>query len=205
MNKEIDGILEYWFGGLNDSVRLDTESPRFGLWFGKNENTDREIRECFEKEYECASQGGYEDWERTPEGRLALVLILDQFPRNMYRDTARAFAADPRALALCLRALEDGDDESLSLVQCMFLYMPMMHAESSEVQEMSVMRYSGLVDRARADSPDNAGFLSYSLEYAKKHKAIIDRFGRYPHRNSILGRESSTAEVEFLKGPDSSF
>jgi uncharacterized protein (DUF924 family) len=203
--ERIDQILEYWFSNLDENTRLKTDSPLFRRWFGKDEATDREIRERFEQDFLRAVPGEFDNWEGSPRGSLALVLLFDQFPRNMFRGTSRAFQTDPRALTICLRSIEEGFDRRLILIQRMFLYMPMMHAESIEVQEKSKQHFGMLVEEARQKSSVNVEFFAYSYEYAVKHAVIIERFGRYPHRNESLGRESTLAEIEFLKGPDSSF
>jgi len=198
-------ILAYWFSDLDDDTSLNMDLPLFRRWFGKDDSTDREIRERFEPVYLRAVRDEYNEWEDTPLGRLALVILFDQFPRNMYRETPGAFETDPRALALCLRSIEDGCDKKLNLIQRLFLYMPMMHSESVEIQEKSKHYFGMLVEAARQRNPANADFFNYSYEYAVKHYVIIERFGRYPHRNQALGRKSTAAEIEFLKGPDSSF
>jgi len=203
--ERIEEILEYWFSDLDDDSILDTDSLTFRRWFGKDESTDREIQERFGNDYLRAAGGEYRDWEGSPLGRLALVILMDQFPRNMHRETGKAFETDPKALAICLDSIDKGFDKELTLVQRMFLYMPMMHAESLEIQEKSKEYFGLLVNEARQRSPENEGFFAYNHEYAGKHSAIIERLGRYPHRNQALGRESTTEEIEFLKGPDSSF
>jgi uncharacterized protein (DUF924 family) len=201
----IDRILEYWFSDLDDNTPLETDSPLFRRWFGKDDATDQEIRERFEPDYLRAARADLEHWGGSPRGSLALVVLLDQFPRNMYRGLPGSFETDAKALAHCLRSIEEGLDTKLHLIQRMFLYMPMMHAESVQVQERSKQYFRMLVEAARERSPVNAGFFAFGHEYALKHSAIIERFGRYPHRNGILGRESTPEEIEFLKGPDSSF
>ena len=203
--EKMEKILEYWFADLDDRSLLKTDSALFRKWFGKDESTDREIREQFEQDYLRAVDGEYGAWAGSPRGRLALVILLDQFPRNMYRGTPRAFAADSQALAIALRAIEDGSDQELDLIQRMFLYMPLMHAESVEVQKRSLQVFGILVEEARSRDSLNVNFFAFSREYAVKHSVIIERFGRYPHRNQTLGRESTSEEIEFLKGPDSSF
>jgi len=205
MKEQIEEILKYWFDGLDDSTPVDTNSAQFRTWFGKDDATDREIGARFEDVYEQAAEGACGGWETSPRGMLALVILLDQFPRNLYRETSRAFETDSRALAVCLRAMGKGADENLSLIERMFLYMPLMHAESREIQEKSLQSFSLLEQLAGNRSPENVDFFAYSHEYAKKHKAIIDRFGHYPHRNAALGRRTTPEEDEFLKGPDSSF
>ena len=205
MREKIKEILNYWFEDLDDSIPMEISSPQFRKWFGKDDATDRQIRERFEEDYLQAVRGDYSAWEGDARGCLALVILQDQFPRNMYRGKPRSFESDSRALDICLHAVEKGEDEKLQLIKRMFLYMPMMHAESRKIQQMSVQYFSLLVERAQKRSPTNVEFFSFSREYAKKHKAIIDRFGLYPHRNSVLGRPSTKEEEEFLKGPDSSF
>jgi uncharacterized protein (DUF924 family) len=132
------------------------------------------------------------EWRRQPLGRLAEIIVLDQFSRNMFRDTARAFATDAMSLTLSQEAIAQGDDQALSAVQRSFLYMPFMHSESLEIHEIAVELYR------------NNG-IKANLDFEFKHKEIIERFGRYPHRNRILGRQSTPEEIEFLAGPGSSF
>jgi uncharacterized protein (DUF924 family) len=203
--QRIDPILDYWFSSLDDQSPLETDSSHFRRWFGKDPATDQEIRERFEPDYLRAVGGGLDHWGDSPRGSLALVVLLDQFPRNMFRGLPKAFETDSTALTLCLRSIKEGFDKKLHLIQRMFLYMPMMHAESTEAQEKSRRYFGSLVEAARQGSSVNAGFFAFSYEYALKHSAIIERFGRYPHRNETLGRKSTTEEIEFLKGPDSSF
>ena len=205
MKDRIEEILSYWFQGLNDDSEFRMDSPQFRRWFGKDEATDQEIRKRFEDDYTRAAAGEYTAWESDPRGRLALIVLLDQFPRNMYRDAPRMFQTDPAARKLTLGTIESGQDEKFSLIERMFLYMPLMHAESRDIQELSVKYFTLLVELAGKRCPGNVKFFALSRDYAYKHKAIIDRFGHYPHRNQALGRESTPEEVEFLKGPDSSF
>jgi uncharacterized protein (DUF924 family) len=198
-------ILDYWFKGLDDRTEVDLELPHVKRWFSGDEATDWEIRERFEADHLQAARGEYKAWENTPRGRLALVILLDQFPRNLYRNSPKAFATDPMALDLCSRSMEDGLDEPLALIERAFLYMPLMHAESVEMQEKRKQQLSLLVELAKERSPMNVGYFTYSHDFAVKHAVIIERFGRFPHRNAILGRPSTPEETEFLKGPDSSF
>jgi uncharacterized protein (DUF924 family) len=198
-------ILDFWFNGLNDETLIDPESSAGKRWFSGGEATDREIRERFEEDHLKAARGEYKDWENIPRGRLALVILLDQFPRNLYRGSPKAFGTDPTALDLCSRSMEDGFDGPLALIERTFLYMPLMHAESVEMQEKCKQQFSLLVELAKERSPRNVGYFTYSHEFAVKHAVIIERFGRFPHRNMILGRPSTPEEIEFLKGPDSSF
>jgi len=193
-------VLGYWFGSLDeyDSCPKD-RSP---LWFMKSEKTDREIMSRFLKDLNQAAVGAYDSWKESPRGRLALIILMDQMSRNIYRGTPRAFATDPQALQLSLEAIESGEDQQLFLIERAFLYMPLEHSEDSKVQKLSVQKFSELVKSA----PEHVKPVYESfLDYAKQHRRIIDRFGRYPHRNEILGRKSTSEEVEFLKRPGSSF
>jgi uncharacterized protein (DUF924 family) len=198
-------ILDYWFKGLDDHTEVDLGQPHVKRWFSGDEATDREIRQRFEEDHLRAARGEYKGWEDTPRGRLALVILLDQFPRNLYRGLPEAFATDPMALDLCLRSMEEMLDEPLALIERAFLYMPLMHAESVEMQEKSKQQFSLLAEQAKERSPANVGYFTYSHEFAVKHAVIIERFGRFPHRNAILGRLSTPEEEAFLKEPDSSF
>jgi len=204
MDKKTE-ILEYWFSGLNDQSTLSTDMPQFRKWFGKAEKTDQEIRDRFQGDWELALGGKYSDWESTPQGTLALVILLDQFPRNMFRDSAKAFSSDEMALKACLNALKQDKDKDLTLVERMFLYLPLMHSESLDIQKKSMHYFSLLKAEVKDRFPQNQDFFNLNHEFAGKHYRIIDRFGHFPHRNDILGRPSTAEEIEFLKGPDSSF
>lgn len=180
MNTQQD-VLNFWFKEISASAR-----------FKKDENFDNEIRRRFLEVYRDVVAGKTAGWRDTAEGRLSEIIVLDQFSRNMFRDKAEAFAADHLALKLAQEAVATGDDQKLPLEQRTFIYMPYMHSEDKTVHEEAVKLFSqkGLED---------------ALKYEVMHKNIIDRFGRYPHRNKILGRESTAEEIEFLKGPNSSF
>lgn len=174
-------VIEFWFNEL---------SPK--QWWVKDDALDQTIRERFESTLIEAKLRRLAEWRFQPRGRLAEVIVLDQFSRNIYRDTPQAFAADDFALQLTLAAIEVGDDRSLTQQERLFLYMPLMHSEDPEMHEIAIEVFSALG-------------LEENLEYERRHKAIIDRFGRYPHRNKILGRDSSPEELEFLQQPGSSF
>ncbi|WP_432698419.1 DUF924 family protein [Marinobacterium sp. YM272] len=174
-------VLEFWFSEL---------SPQD--WWKKDAALDQMIERRFLQTLARARRGELFDWREQPEGRLAEIIVLDQFSRNIYRDTPAAFAQDPVALVLAQEAVRIGADAHLSAIQCHFLYMPYMHSESVLIHKHAeqLFRDNGLENEYR---------------FELKHKAIIDRFGRYPHRNAILGRESSSEELEFLEQPGSSF
>ncbi len=174
-------IIDYWFDHLTPSQ-----------WFAKDSKLDNEIRTRFGEVHERAARSELSEWRHAPDGRLAEVIVLDQFSRNIYRDEPRAFACDPLALALAQDAIQVGDDQKLALQRRIFMYMPFMHSESKAIHEMAVQLFK-------------APGMEYNLEYELKHKAIIDRFGRYPHRNPMLGRTSTSEEIEFLRTPGSAF
>lgn len=200
---DIDAILEFWFG--EDFAELDDATiagRQSGLWWGKNDAADEEIRRRFEPQVRAAGAGRLDDWKVSPEGWLALILLLDQLPRNIYRDTPAMYEFDDRVRALCIEGLDVGIDTHLRLLQRVFFYLPLEHAESGDDQAWCVELMQALVRQA---TQDHKQLFEGFVEYAEAHKRIIDRFGRFPHRNAILGRESSSEEIEFLGQPGSSF
>ena len=196
----VEEILDFWFGALPSDEVFHQEKAE--LWFRKDPATDEEIRVRFGALVEEALAGGLATWCEDPRGTLALVLLLDQFTRNIYRDTPRAFAGDTRALALARAAFSSGSAAALRPLERVFLAMPLMHAEDLAVQDESVALFAALSDDA---PPALRTLLANNHRYAVAHRDIIARFGRYPHRNAILGRASSDEEVAFLKEPGSSF
>ncbi len=208
-------ILEYWFSSLDDTTSLDRQVEPcrtcFTRWYGKDPAVDAEIRGRFEPVLLAATRDGrgwddeVEAWRRAPGGSLALVILLDQFPRNMYRETARMYAYDDLALSVATLAARQDAAASLSLIQQSFLYLPFMHVENLTLQQAMVAKYENLVRLAGERSPGNVGYFAYALEYAVKHRDIVASYGRFPHRNAILGRTSTPAEIEFLTQEGSSF
>jgi uncharacterized protein (DUF924 family) len=190
-------VLDFWFG---DGLRCDWPSTdQQPLWFGGGAEQDETIRRRFGALVESALSGGLAEWERTPLTRLALLIVLDQFSRNVYRSQARAFAGDARAQQLVLTALAAGEDTRLARVGCVFLYMPLMHAEDLALQERCVACFTELHSHS---PPALREKLASNLHFAIEHRDTIQRFGRFPHRNAVLGRESSAEEEAFLKdGP----
>ncbi len=184
-------VLDFWF------LPPGREAFR-PEWFRKDPAFDATIRERFGEDVEAALAESRDGWDSGADGCLALVLLLDQFTRNIFRDTPRAFAGDARALALAGAAIADGRDRALPPLRRWFLYLPYMHAESLADQERSVALFRALREAGGAafDSP---------LDYAVRHRDVIARFGRFPHRNAILGRESTKDEVDFLRQPGSAF
>lgn len=190
-------LLDLWLG---DGLERDWPStPRNDLWFNATPEQDAELRDRFGTEVQAALAGLRDDWAATPTGRLALVLLLDQLPRNLFRRQAAAFAGDARAQAQVLAALAAGEDAALPTIGRVFLYLPLTHAESLPLQDECVRRFERL--RANA-APERHTDLDNNLRYARLHRDIVARFGRFPHRNAALGRESTAEEIEFLKdGP----
>lgn len=181
-------VLEFWFGA--------PESAEFGqrrqCWFVKDSEFDAQIRSLFAKEFEIAADGGHDSLAGTAEGALALIIMLDQFPRNLFRGSARAFASDAQALVLARSAVVAGHDQTLNVVQRCFVYLPFEHSEDLADQDESVRLFEALGD------PE-------FLDFAIRHRDVIAKFGRYPHRNAVLGRDSTAAETAFLAQPGSSF
>jgi uncharacterized protein (DUF924 family) len=191
-------ILDYWFGqGSFDLARL-TERTTF--WFGGDGPAaqaarDGEIREKLEPLLLRAARGEFDSWAGTPRRRLALILLFDQVPRNIYRGTAQAFAFDSRALALSFEGLQLAADQALHPLERIFFYLPLEHAESMEAQDAAVRAFERLVADA---PPDMRDFLAYTAKYAYRHRDVIAKFGRFPHRNEALRREATAAEIEYL-------
>lgn len=193
-------VLEFWFGNTSDDTA--TAETQKKLWWSKNATVDADIRNRFGKLVESAATGALDHWARDAHGRLALILLFDQFPRNMYRDTPRAFAYDPLACKLALAGIANGSDRALRAIERVFFYLPLEHSESAELQERSVALFTALA--AGVPEADRKTFAGY-VDYAVRHRDVIHRFGRFPHRNHILGRVSTPEETEFLKQPGSSF
>lgn len=185
-------VLGFWFG-TEDEPGFD--QPR-EVWFSKNEGFDREIRERFAGDHERAAAGQLDHWKEEPRTCLALILLLDQVPRNLFRGAPRSFASDEKALAAARHAVGRGFDRELTEVMRWFIYLPFEHSEDLEDQHRSVELF-----RSLGNDPDSV----YVTEYAVRHREIVERFGRFPHRNVVLGRPSTPGEVEFLKEPGSSF
>lgn len=190
-------VLDFWLAdGLARGWPSQDMGPR---WFTGGPALDAEIREKFGAQVAVALAGGLGDWEADPLDRLALVILLDQFTRNIHRGQAEAFAGDTRAQQLVMDALAQGMDQQLPWVGRTFLYMPLMHAENLALQEECVQRFTEL---AAAVPEDLRAKVAGSLRFAEEHRDIIASFGRFPYRNAALGRSSSPAEVEFLQnGP----
>lgn len=187
-------VLDFWFG-TPDAAIWNTSRRE---WFTKRDAFDATVRDTFLPTWQGAHEGAPDDWSATPEGTCARLILLDQFPRNMFRGDPRSFATDAQAQALARRMLAQGWDRELPTPwHRMFCYLPFEHAESPEAQDIAVREYTALRE-------DTAGEVD-GVEWAIKHQEIIARFGRFPHRNAVLGRASTDDELAFLKQPGSSF
>lgn len=185
-------ILDFWFG-----IPPGSYAQQKPIWFGKQPHLDVEIRQRFGETYRQGLAGQLDGWRASPQSCLALIILFDQFARNMFRDTAQMFATDPQALELAQFAVAQGYDQQLSPLERIFVYLPFEHSESRQDQVQSVALFQQLAEAA----PE----LTDVLDYAKRHQVVIDRFGRFPHRNKTLGRETTAEEAEFLTQPGSSF
>lgn len=184
----VQEVHEFWFGASPQAVRV--------AWFRKDPEFDQSIRDRFGVAIAKALAGAYGEWCMFPRGALARVLLLDQFTRNTFRDSADAFAGDTRALATAQDAIARNFDAQLDGRERWFLYMPFQHSEDRPMQQRSVELFTALAREPGFDGP---------LDYARRHAAVIERFGRFPHRNAIVGRQSTAEEREFLSQPGSSF
>lgn len=195
MQQGVEEILDFWFGEARQQPTA--ASAQMGRWFGGGREFDEELRRRYAGLAARAAAGELVDWPTSAEGRLALILLLDQLPRNLHRGAAAAFAQDPAAQRLCLDGLEAGEDRRLSPMERGFFYMPLQHAEDLALQDRSVACYESLRD---AVEPAWRPLVEGMLEYARDHHRVIARFGRFPHRNAVLGRAGTAEEEAFLAG-----
>ncbi len=200
MSVTANDVLRFWFGELDDDTDVGKEQA--SIWWSKNPDLDRTISENYRATLEAACRGNLKDWATSARGLLALIILTDQFSRNIYRGDARAFAQDHMALAWCRDMLSTKLDQELRPVERVFAYLPLEHSEDVADQDRCVELFTALYENA----PDRHKDLFESfLEFAHAHRKIITRFGRYPHRNEVLSRESTEAEKTFLTQPGSSF
>lgn len=190
---EAHAVLDFWFLPPDDAGHGQSRVE----WFRKDAAFDALIARQFAPLIDSAIAGGLRDWETTPQGALARIIVLDQFTRNVYRDTPQAFAGDAQALLLARQMTDTGSDQSLPPMQRAFAYFPFEHAEEMDMQARAVQLFQRLAQA-------HAGFDSM-LDYALRHQEVIARFGRFPHRNAILGRQSTPEEEAFLLQPGSRF
>jgi len=194
MTDKIHELLNFWFGNLG-SADLPT-SDRTNLWFGEDETMKKQLIDQFGKEYQAAIQNKLPDWAESPRGRLALIILYDQFSRYLNRRSEKAFAYDAHALELCLEGLQLKLDQQLTLIERVFFYMPLVHAENSAHQEHSIRLYQDLVSLSMSETTQ---IYQLFLAYAYAHFRVIKEFGRFPQRNEVLGRISTEAELAFMK------
>lgn len=200
MTSEPEHILRFWFGDIDSDGRADpTHAAR---WWTKDAAFDAAVRERFLPTWQAAMRGELDGWLSTPRGRLAYVIVLDQLSRNMFRGAPESFAGDPRALAAAREGVELGHDRALVGEERVFLYMPFEHSERLEDQERCIALFKAFRDETEGPLKP---VLEQNVGFAERHHEIIARWGRFPHRNAILGRSSTPEELSFLTQPNSSF
>ena len=193
-------VREFWFGG-SDPPEADIEK-RIDFWFAAPPDVDVQIQQRFGRVVQEALAGRLDAWKSTSADRLSLVILLDQFPRNIYRGTPKAYSGDEKARDLTVEAIGDGSDRGLTILERAFLYMPLQHAEDGDAQRLSVEMFEQLV----AECPHGLTIhMKRFLSSATTHRDIINRFGRFPHRNGVLARECTEAEMEYLRTPAAPF
>ncbi len=194
----IEAILSFWF--REEQLTAPQIDNRMDTWFSEDPVFDHEIEREFADDIRAASEGRLDHWAHSPRGRLALIILLDQMRRNIYRGTAKAFSHDKMALKLCVEGAMAKKDEGLTPIEKVFFYMPLQHSESKKVQAKSVALFDRL---AEAVTPTYRETFETIAQFAELHADIIEAYGRFPHRNSLLGRENTPEETEYLAGDDS--
>ncbi len=200
MQSKSTAILDFWFG-KNFQHGMPDKSYQ-ARWFNVDTQLDELIRTRFSSDLEAAADGHYNHWRNNPRGRLALIILLDQFSRNIYRGTARAFAYDKQASELALEGLEIGHDQQLIAAYRIFFYMPLEHSESLEHQQRCLALFE---DFYKTCAPQIADTIKTNVAFAQQHLDIIERFGRFPHRNELLGRPSTAQELAYLEMTNNNF
>ena len=195
-----EAVLDFWFGAPGSAAAVAARQRP--LWFAKSAANDQIVVDRFAETLVAAGAGRLDHWANTPRGRLALIVVLDQFPHHIHRGLGPSFAYDARSLTLALDMIARGEDAHVAPIERVFVYLPLEHAESLEMQDRSVALYEKLVNEAAA--AERQLFEGF-LDYARKHRDVVARFGRFPHRNELLGRPSTPEEIEFLKQPGSRF
>jgi len=198
--RRIDKILSFWF--KEQELSAPQIDRRMDTWFGEDPVFDHEIEKEFADDVDKACKGQLDHWADEPRGRLALIIMIDQFRRNIYRNTAQAFSMDRLALKLCVEGAMEKKDKGLTPIQKVFFYMPLQHAESVKVQAKSVELFARL---AESVSPTYQETFLTIAQFAELHKDIIDQFGRFPHRNQLLNRRNTPEEDEYLAGDSPDF
>lgn len=194
MIQRVEEINKFWLGRVEETIIPSEHRAR--IWFGEDLETDAEIKSLFSADLEQAIQGKYDFWEGSPRGQLALIILLDQFSRHVYRATPEAFTQDAKALAICLQGMSVEADHLLSLIERVFYYFPLLHSENLHHQEQSVRAYQILSDLAFSET--RIIYDSF-LRFANHHYNVIQRFGRFPQRNRVLNRQSTPEEMVYLR------
>ena len=189
----IDAVLAFWF--KQQSLSAPQVDRRMDVWFGEDASFDEQIKAEFAGDVARATEGKLDHWAKKPRGRLALIILLDQFRRNIFRNSADAFAMDRKALQLCVQGAMEKKDKGLDPIERVFFYMPLQHAESAKVQAKSCELFNKL---AEAVSPTYRETFMTIAQFAELHRDIVDQFGRFPHRNQLLGRKNTAEEEEYL-------
>ncbi|MDP2266210.1 MAG: DUF924 family protein [Thiobacillus sp.] len=200
MTTQPENVLDFWFGPSGTATEIVGRQRK--LWFAKSTANDQAVVDQFADALVAATAGRLDHWADTPHGRLALLIVFDQFPHHIHRNQPQAFVTDPQALALSLAAIKAGDEQHLTPIERVFLYLPLEHAESNDMQDLSVLLYEKL---AREAAIEERAIFDDFLKYARQHRDVVTRFGRFPHRNAILGRASTSDELVFLEQPGSRF
>ena len=185
-------VLDFWFGTIEDEL---CEKHKQQIWYQFDPQVDKEITDRFSELHGSAVSGKLKSWQGTAQGSLALIILLDQMSRNMFRGTAGAFEYDDLALSVCLEGIENGLDKELTLIEALFFYHPLEHAESLEHQERCVSLMQQLAKKYQGDQLD---YVRNAISFAEEHRDIIRQFGRFPHRNDVMGRAATAEEQEYL-------
>ena len=199
MEDEIREIHQFWFGEIAGDWCVE---DRYDLWWYEASDVDAEIERRFRRPHAMAAAGELPDWGQTPRGRLALIILLDQFSRNIFRRRQEAFANDALARSLCIEGIDAVQDAELRLIERVFFYMPLMHSECSDDQDRALRLYSEILAATTLEDKPKA---ERYVGAAELHKALIDRFGRFPHRNKVLRRDSTDREAAYLSGEHEAF
>ena len=194
-------IHYFWFGNMANKTDAPTEE-QLKFWFGFSQDVDKEITEKYSDLLEAALRGDLDEWRDSPQGSLVLIIILDQFSRQIHRKTERAFAYDSKAFEIAHATVAAGYDRDMHFCEKIFCYLPYEHREDEQVQNKSVSLYRGLLDKSSREQYEVANL---SLKMARDHLTIISRFGRFPHRNEVLGRRSTEEETKYLATENSRY
>ena len=195
-----ESVYDFWLPNIEETPEYS--QAQSAVWFGKNDEFDNRIKSDFVPGLDKLAESDWKSWIESPKGAVSCVIALDQFPRNAFRGTSRMYAYDPKALEIAKDIVAKGMDSEMNLFEKVFLYLPYEHSEDLDDQKTCMELFTNLRDGASEEMKGNA---ENYLEFARKHLVIVERFGRFPHRNEILGRESTPEEVEFLKQPGSGF